>query len=129
MYARKNFSIVAGLNQSVKLRVREAHKASFYYSVVFRKGDKVRVGREDPEMSGWYWCEDEDGVWSWIPEEYLDRDGAKGIVTHDYDTTELTVKVGEILEYVTDVKFWTLCRAHDDREGWVPTTKLTRVRS
>ena len=129
MHARKDFSIVAGVNQSVKLRVRKAHKASFDYSVVFRKGDKVKIGREDPEMPGWYWCEDKDGVWSWIPEEYLDRDGAKGRVTHDYDTTELTVKVGDILEYVTDVKFWTLCRAHDDREGWVPTAKLTRMRS
>jgi len=113
----------------MKLHVQKAHKASFDYSVVFRKGDKVRVGREDPEMPGWYWCEDKDGVWSWIPEEYLKRDGAEGLVTHDYDTTELTVKAGDILEYVTEVKFWTLCRAHDGREGWVPTIKLRRAQS
>jgi len=66
---------------NVKLRVNKAYKASFDY-VVFKKGDKVKVGREDPKMPGWYWCEDKDGVWSWIPEEYLDRDGTEGTITH-----------------------------------------------
>ena len=129
MYVCKNLFVAAGSSQGMKLRVRKAHKASFNYSVVFRKGDKIQVGRKDPEMPGWYWCEDKDGVWSWIPEEYLELDGAKGMVTHDYDTTELTVKAGDTLEYVTEVKFWTLCRTHDGREGWVPTSKLTRMQS
>jgi len=65
---------------NVKLRVNKAYKASFDY-VVFKKGDKVKVGREDPKMPDWYWCEDKDGVWSWIPEEYLDRDGTEGTIT------------------------------------------------
>ena len=111
----------------MNLRVKEAHKASFDYSVVFRKGDKVRVGREDPEMPGWYWCENKDEEWSWIPEEYLDRSNAKGTVTRNYDTTELNVDVGESLEYVSEVKFWTLCRARDGKEGWVPTANLERI--
>lgn len=108
----------------MKLRVVKAHKASFDYSVVFRKGDRVRVGREDPEMPGWFWCEDREGVWSWVPEEYLDREGAEGTITHGYDTVELTVEEGDTLEYVTEVKFWTLCRTDDGREGWVPTENL-----
>lgn len=112
---------------NVKLRAKKAHKASFDYSAVFKKGDKVKVAREDPDMPGWYWCESKDGVWSWIPEEYLDRHGTKGTVTDNYDTTELTVEVGDTLDYVTEVKFWTLCRAHDGKEGWVPTANLTRV--
>jgi hypothetical protein len=111
----------------MKLRVRKVHEASFDYSIVFKKGDKVKVGREDPEMPGWYWCEDKDGIRSWIPEEYLDRDGTNGIITHDYDTTELTVEVGYVLEYVAEVKFWTLCRTHGRKEGWVPTANLERV--
>ena len=113
----------------MKLRVIKAHKASFNYSVVFKKGDKVRAGREDPDMPGWFWCENKDGVWSWIPEEYLDRTGAKGTITHNYDTTELTVDVGDVLDYVTEVKFWTLCRTHDRKKGWVPTADLERVYS
>ena len=113
----------------MKLRVIKAHKASFNYSVVFKKGDKVRAGREDPDMPGWFWCENKGGVWSWIPEEYLDRTGAKGTIIHNYDTTELTVDVGDVLDYVTEVKFWTLCRTHGGGKGWVPTADLERVYS
>jgi len=89
----------------MKLRVSKAHKTSFDYSVVFKKGDKTNVGREDPDMPGWYWCENKYGVWSWVSEEYLNRDGAKGTITHNYDTTELTVEVRDTLDYVTRVKF------------------------
>jgi len=111
----------------VKLRVKEAHKASFDYSVAFKKGDKVKVGREDPEMLGWFWCESEDGVGSWIPEEYLARKNSEGMITHSYDTTELTVAIGETLQCLREVKFWTLCRARDGKEGWVPTRNLERM--
>lgn len=108
----------------MKLQVKKTHKASFDYSVVFEKGDEVKVGHENPEMLGWFWCKDKNGVGSWIPEEYLDIDDKKGTITHNYDTTELNVKVGDLLEYVTEVKFWTLCRTHDGKEGWVPTANL-----
>jgi len=114
--------------KSMKLRVKAAHKASFDYSVVFRKGDKVKVGKEDPEMPGWFWCENRDGMWSWVPQEYLTREGSEGTITQSYDTTELTVAVGEMLEFLKEVKFWTFCRAHDGREGWVPTKNLERVK-
>ena len=110
--------------ENVKLRVKESHKASFDYSVAFKKGDMVKVGNEDPEMPSWFWCENKDGVWSWIPEEFLTRKGSEGSTTHGYDTTELTVAIGETLEYLRKVKLWTLCRTHEGKEGWVPTRKL-----
>jgi hypothetical protein len=115
-----------GMN-SLRIKVKAAHKASFDYSVAFEKGDKVKVGKEDPEMPGWFWCMNKDGVWSWIPHEYLAIRDSEGTITHDYDTTELTVAVGEILEYLREVSFWTFCRTSDDRKGWVPTKNLERV--
>ena len=109
------------------MRVVKPHKASFDYSVAFEKGDRVKVGREDPEMPGWWWCENEDGVWSWVPEEYLERRGRDGVITHRYETGELTVDEGDTLEYVTEVHLWTLCGAWDGRVGWVPTANLERT--
>ncbi len=111
----------------MRLRVTAPHKASFDYSVVFEKGDKVKVGKEDPEMPGWFWCENKDGVWSWVPREYLTRKGSEGTITQSYDTTELTVAVGETLEYLREVGFWTFCRARDGKKGWVPTKNLERI--
>ncbi len=107
----------------MKLRVVKPHEASFDYSVVFKRGDEVKVGREDPEIPGWYWCENHEGVWSWIPEEYLSIDGEEGTITTDYDTRELTVEPGEVFEHVAEMKYWTLCRDRD-REGWIPTENL-----
>ena len=109
--------------KTMKLKVTKPHKASFDYNVIFKRGDKVKVGREDPEMPGWYWCKDKNGVESWIPEEYLGISGEEGTITTDYDTGELTVEQGEVFEYVTEVKYWTLCR-DQDREGWIPTENL-----
>jgi len=107
----------------MRLKVVKPHKASFSYNVTFKKGDRVEVGREDPEMPGWYWCKDKKGGESWIPEEYLSIDGEEGTITTDYDTRELTVESGEAFEYVTEVKYWTLCRDRE-REGWIPTQNL-----
>ena len=113
--------------KDMKLRVKAPHKASFEYSVIFKKGDEIKVGKEDPEMPGWFWCQNKDGVWSWVPQEFFTRSDSEGTITHDYDTTELTVVVGEILEYLREVSLWTFCRTSDGREGWVPTKKLERI--
>jgi hypothetical protein len=110
----------------IVLTVVKPHRASFDYNVTFSRGDRVEVGREDLEMPGWFWCRDGRGVHSWVPEEYLERRGDSGIITEPYDTLELTVEHGETLEYITEVKHWTLCKAGDDRVGWVPTANLRR---
>jgi hypothetical protein len=110
----------------MNLRVIKEHSASFDYNVVFRKGDTVKVSKEDIEMPGWFWCESQEGAWSWIPVEYLDIEGSMGTLTKDYDTLELSVEVGEVLEYVTNVKYWTLCRRSNGSKGWIPTKNLEK---
>jgi hypothetical protein len=117
--------LISALNneKTMKLKVVKPHKASFDYNVVFKKGDRVKVGREDPEMPGWYWCKEKNGAESWIPEEYLAIESEEGTITTDYDTRELTVEPGEVFDYVTEVKYWTLCRDLE-REGWIPTQNL-----
>jgi hypothetical protein len=109
--------------ETMKLKAVKPHKASFDYNVVFKRGGTVNVGREDPEMPGWYCCENHEGAWSWIPEEDLDISGEDGAITTDHDAEELTAERGEVLEYVTEVKHWTLHR-DQDREGWIPIQSL-----
>ena len=112
----------------MRLRVVKPHEASFNYSVSFKKGDTVKVDHEDPEMPGWYWCENDKGVWSWVPEEYMVIKGRLATITHEYDTAELTVEEGELLESVTAVHLWTLCRNRDRKQGWVPTANLEEIK-
>lgn len=111
----------------MNLRVIREHTTSFDYNIDFKKGDTVKVGKEDSEMPGWFWCENQDGVWSWIPVEYLDIVDSMGTLTKDYDTLELSVEVGEVLEHITQVKYWILCRRSNGSKGWVPTKNLKKL--
>jgi len=106
------------------LRVVERHDASFPYSMVVKKGDEVKVGREDPDMPGWLWCTNAEGVSGWVPDVYIRVEGDKGKVLIDYDTIEFTVDVGETLEYIKEANGWAWCRNGEGRLGWVPLSKV-----
>ena len=102
-------------------------KASFSYHLVFSEGDLVKVGKEDNDMPGWYWCMGKSGDWAWIPSEYLKLDGETAVLLTNYDSLELDIIKGDVLEYVTEVKYWTLCRKTDGVEGWVRNENLERI--
>jgi hypothetical protein len=44
----------------------------------------------------------------------------------DYDTTELSTEVGDVLEVVAEdlISSWLWCRSRDSREGWAPIETL-----
>jgi hypothetical protein len=50
----------------------------------------------------------------------VDRDGDSGSIRCDYDATELTVAVGDVLEAVDEASSWLFCRTKTGRRGWVP---------
>ena len=66
-----------------RLRVVERHDASFPYSMVVKEGDEVEVGREDPEMPGWLWCTNAEGISGWVPDVYIRVEGEKGRILVD----------------------------------------------
>jgi len=45
-----------------KYMVVNEHRASFPYAMIAIEGDEVIVGKEDPEMHGWYRCKDKNDV-------------------------------------------------------------------
>ena len=111
----------------MKLIVTKDQKPSFNFNVVFKKGETVIVEKEDSEMPGWYWCKNERGVSAWVPSEYLKLNGVNATLTTFYDSLELEVSAGTVLDYVTEVKYWTLCRKADGNEGWVRNENLRRI--
>ena len=75
-----------------KYRVKGDHKASFNYAMVAAEGDEVTVGREDPEMPGWFWCKDANGVEMWVPSTHLAINGIRGVFNQNYNSVELDVR-------------------------------------
>jgi hypothetical protein len=90
-------------------------------------GECVHVGERDTEWPAFVFVMTERGS-GWVPERYLDRQGASAVVTQRYDTTELPTEQGQQLEVLHEdsASGWLWCRAEDGREGWVPERTLER---
>jgi hypothetical protein len=110
-----------------RLRVVEPHTASFDYSMHARVGDVVAVGREDPDMPGWLWCRDGAGVEAWVPRTHLRVEGRRGVFTDDYNSAELSVAAGEVVQCLGEALGWVECLDGEWRYGWVPRCKLEAV--
>jgi hypothetical protein len=103
------------------------HKASFSEALMAEKGDRVRVGREDPEMPGWYWCRDKKDREAWMPETYLDFNGEEAVFNQPYNSIEHTVELGEIVQYLGESLGWTECLNNEWKYGWIPSDKLEKI--
>ena len=64
------------------------------------RGDRLRAIRKvDGDWQGWVWCTSDSCLSGWLPVQVFDtlRMGKTNSATTDFDTVELTVKVGEAL--------------------------------
>jgi len=110
-----------------KFYVKQEHKASFPYALIAEEGDQVTVGKEDPEMPGWYWCKDKEGVEAWIPKTYLKVKGDKAVFIQDYNSIELDAQPGEKVQYLGKALGWAECLNNEWRYGWLPLNKLEKI--
>ena len=111
----------------LKYRVIKEHKSSYPYFLLATEGDEVSVGKEDPEMPGWYWCKDKKGVEAWVPTTHLDIDGVRGRITKDYNSAELDVSIGETVQCLGESHGWIECLNSRWKYGWIPVEKLEPV--
>ena len=86
-------------------------------------GESVLVGKEDTQWP-YVWCTNSAGKGGWIPQTYIQRDGARGRVLRDFDSCELTVSVGEIVLATMEEGGWLWCRNDQGQSGWVPEENL-----
>ena len=108
-------------------RVIKAHEASFPEAMIATKGDRVHIGKEDPEMSGWYWCRNEKGIEAWVPKTHLTMSEGEVLFNQPYNSIEVTVVSGEVVQYLGESLGWTECLNKEWKYGWVPSEKLLLV--
>ena len=107
-----------------RYRVVKEHRASFPYAMLAAEGDEVSIGREDPDMPGWFWCKDGKGVEAWMPKTHISIEGTRGRITQDYNSAELDAGVGETVQYLGESLGWVECLDSRWRYGWIPADKL-----
>ena len=110
-----------------KYRVVEEHRASFPNAMMAVEGDEVDVGKEDPEMTSWYWCRDRNGVEAWVPASHISIKDGKGFFTQDYNSMELDAREGELVQYLWETMGWVECLNSEWRYGWIPRSKVALV--
>jgi SH3-like domain-containing protein len=90
----------------------------------FGAGETLRVGREDGEFPGWFWCRDPRGKEGWVHRSLLSGTSGLATGTVDFDAGELTVRGGERGQLLQRLGGWALVRLDDGREGWLPESQI-----
>jgi hypothetical protein len=107
------------------------HTANADYEVIDRaplvlqSGDSVRLGKRDADWPGWIWVTAITGRGSYVPDETLcmNDDGTARVV-QPFHARDLSVKKGQRVESVREVKGWHWCRNEEGEEGWLPAYLL-----
>ncbi len=112
-------------------RMSNSFRANADYTVIDRapltllQGQFVRLGRRDADWPGWVWVTAEDGRGSYVPEEVVKATtGDQAEVVHPFQAHDLSVKKGERVTSLREVKGWHWCRNEAGGEGWLPSYLL-----
>ncbi len=111
----------------MKLIVVEEHKSTYPNPIIFKKGDRVKVGKEDPEFEDWIWVTTKDENQGWAPMQCLHVvKGDKALATQDYTAQELDTYFGDEIFLHYELNGWGWVEKRDGSCGWVPmiTTKI-----
>jgi len=96
-------------------------------SIIFRNGEKVRVGKEfsdDPDWQDWVWCVGEHGNQAWVPKQYLEIVAGSGVFLTEYDARELSVTVGESITVYEIINGFGMSEKQNGERGWVPLKNM-----
>jgi hypothetical protein len=108
-------------------RVVAEYQAAYPDPFVIQAGEVLAVGEKETEWRGWIWCRNQQGESRWVPEAFVEREGDTCVALCDYDSTELSVHVGEELIAGQEVADWLWCTNRRGDSGWVPAENLERV--
>jgi hypothetical protein len=110
-----------------RVRATKDRRIQYKTFIRVRPGDLVRVGEEDRDYPGWWWCTGIDARQGWVPSDVLAtgvRKGATVRVVADYESTELPLQHGDLLDVEARKDGWLLVRNADDKVGWVPLSDV-----
>lgn len=104
------------------------HVSNYPDPVRLGKGERLSVGKGDPDFPGWIRVMDREGRSGWAPEEILERVGEnRARVLEDYDATELDVSPGDQLTVCRELAGWLWVCNDKGELGWVPAVATRSV--
>lgn len=98
----------------MKVRVKFKHDGEGQFPT-FAKGTRVLIKEACVHYLHWYECEI-DGYKTYVPDIYV----CDGILTRDYNPTELVQDAGDMIEVREIVYAWLLGTNESGTTGWIP---------
>jgi hypothetical protein len=111
---------------TMKSRIIKSHEPSFDYQVWIESGELLSYERKESDSAGWIWCKTSQGESCWIPENWVEIDGNHCVMHRDYNSRELTVTPGEIVQVDFVESGWAWITTAKNESGWIPETCLKR---
>jgi len=106
----------------MKVKVIQEHLGEGQFPM-FPTGAKVTLtGEEDTHFLHWFPCEI-DGYQTFIPDSFM----LDGVLTRDYNPTELVQSVGDVLEVKEIVNAWAFATNDKGQTGWIPAEVVVSV--
>lgn len=111
----------------MQARARTGHPAAELPPLRVEVGDEVIVGEQSTEWPAFVFVTAAKGA-GWVPLRYLSDPRGRARVVAAYDTTELPLVRGQVVEVLLedDLSGWWWCRSENGTEGWVPVSALTK---
>lgn len=111
----------------MRYRVIKPHVADRPNPLIASAGDRLSFERRPTQWAGWLWCVNSDGVSGWVPESWVVIDGSTCVMIRDYNATELTANIDDIVEGDIIESGWIWGRNQKDQQGWVPMECVERA--
>lgn len=109
------------METDTRLKVVEAYVREFGNPMKASSGEEVEIlKKNDGKYREWYWCRSGDGTESWVPQQVIRISGNMATFSEDYDATELTVDIGDVLTLIHRMGGWAWCLDSRGQRGWVP---------
>jgi SH3-like domain-containing protein len=109
------------------VKVTQDYVAQYADPIAALAGQELLVCQQDDEYPCWWWCRGPDGREGWVPESFLRFKDGKEILLRDYDATELSACVGEVLEVHEQVDGWARATNSEGRAGWLPLKHVATI--
>ena len=108
----------------MKVKVIKKHDGDGAFPT-FEKGTAVTMAAEEaPHFLGWYAC-DIAGHETYVPESFV----CDGVLTRDYNPTELIQAADDVVEVREIVNAWLLATNSDGVTGWIPAEAVVSLNS
>jgi hypothetical protein len=116
-------------SQTWRVRACEAERPTNPDPLTMHPGDRVEITGQ--EEDGWVWCRNGAGTEDWVPLSYLtgEGEGTTRTALAEYDSTVLSVEVGEEFQVVLEEHGWLWCENTQGKWGWVRLAHVERLAS